>query len=486
MYDETSLNSMFTGKTFKEVIDAGAPIIPDPIVATEAYLGSVGRRVAYAKHFGPTGAVASEHIRKLAVAEGASVQLYDNLVQAVFGGSYGTVAEQAMAAAITNTQTATRMGLAVLPNMWQWINTPLLTGPNALLKGLVTRFNTGSPVNQAAKASAIHDSMIRNFRETFLDPYFRTPMGKFADTVLIGTGFTWAERWNRLWAFHAGSNYAMSTLPKAVEGRLRGKALDIARRRFQGMGHNLDDLVHRARMFEGNSAQKSEALLMADDMHLMKNIGLGAVRQTQFLPDKTRLPTFWNSPAGRVAFQFKSFALNQTRLVRDHVVNEAAKGNMGPLLYMTAAFPLGGEMASSVRQLIKEGELNRPGSPLARMVENTAAVGGFALAGDLYRAATWGPEQVGRFAIGPTAEDATYLISTIVQRDFDRIVERANNFPTYRAALAAGTVGLGLAFEGVPRLADSLEHFLTEDDEVEDSVEAVEAPRLQDLRFQQQ
>jgi hypothetical protein len=306
-------------------------------------------------------------------------------------------------------------------------------------------------------------------------------MGKFADTVLIGTGFTWAERWNRLWAFHAGSNYAMSQLPKAIEGRLRGSALDIARRRFQGLGQDLDDLVHRARMFPGNSAEKAEALLLADEMHLIKNIGLGSVRQTQFLPDKTRLPTFWNSPTGRVLFQFKSFALNQTRLVRDHVINEAAKGNLQPILYMTAAFPLGGEVAANLRQLVKEGELNRPGSPIARFVENTAAVGGFALAGDLYRAATWGPEQVGRFAMGPTAEDATYLISSIMSGNFERIVERANKLPTWRVALGLGTVGLGLGFEGVPRLVDSLEYHLADQEEDAGLNPVGDAPTLQDL-----
>ena len=335
-------------------------------------------------------------------------------------------------------------------------------------------------MKEAAEAAAINDSLIRSFRESFLDPYFRTPAGKAADTVLRVTGFSMVERWNRLWAFHASSNYAMKQLTKGVANRLKGNALDITRRRFQGMGQNFDELVKLAKAEPGRPAQQVESLLMKNEMSLMKDIGLGGVQQTQFLPDKTRLPTFWNTPAGRVAFQFKSFALNQARLVRDRVVAEAAKGNAAPLLYMMATYPIGGEMVITLKQLIRDGELDRPGSPLARYIEDFAAVGGFGLAGDLYRAATWGPEQLYRALVGPTAEDGAYALNALVTRDFDRIAARASKLPTFQAALTLGTLGLGLGMEGVPKLAAGLEHFLQ--DETEEPTEV--APMLPELQAQ--
>src|SRR3972149_2835957 len=252
MYDETSLNHLFSGKTFEEVMASGAPVIADPVVAMD-----------------------------------------------VFGSSYGTVAEQAMMGAVSNAQTFSRMGLAWLPNLWQWLQTGILTGPGPVAKALYSRLRGSGPISAAAEASAINDSLIRGRRETFLDPYFRTPLGKMADSLLITTGFSAFERNNRLWAFHAGNHYAQKQLVKAVEGRLRGHTLDIARRRFQGMGQDLDSLVRRARGYRGrNAAEQAEALLLDNNMELMKNIGLGAVRQTQFLPDKTRLPTLWNTPPG--------------------------------------------------------------------------------------------------------------------------------------------------------------------------------------------
>lgn len=488
MFDETSINDLFPDMTFEEVLATGAPIVDDPIVAVEAYMNSVARRVAYAQRFGPNGSLAIQTtkvvppMKQMAIAEGASSQLYDQVAEAVLGGSWGTTASQALAAAVTNTQTATRMAFGVLPNMWQWVNTPLVTGPSSMVRGLLTRFQKGNPIYRAAEASAIHDSMIRSFRESFLDPYFRTPMGKFADTVLLSTGFTWAERWNRLWAFHASANYGMKTLTQAAEGRLRGNALDIARRRFNGMGQDLDDLVRSARaMPGGTTAEKVESLLLSNDMAVIKDIGLGGVRQTQFLPDKTRLPTFWNSPAGRVAFQFKSFALSQTRLIRDHVVNEAAKGNMEPILYMMGVFPLGGEVTYDLRQIIKDGELKRSDSPLLRFVENSSAIGGFGIASDIFKAANWGPEQVVRLGVGPTVEDMAYLVSSILSNDYERTVDRVAKLPTFQAALSLGTVGLGAAMVGIPKLRDALTHFLVEDVE-----EAEVAPlTLQELGTQQ-
>lgn len=488
LFDETSLNALFPGKTFKEVVELGAPVIKDPIVAAEAYLNSAARRISYTKAFGVNGRLAYGPMRAAAAQQGASLQLYDHIVEGVLGSSYGTVAEQAMAAAIVNTQTATRMGLGVLPNMVQPINIPLLTGPQAFVKGLFSLYRKG-PVKEAAEASAIGDSLIRGWRETFLDPYTRTPAGRFADSVLLGTGFTWRERWNRKLAFHAGSQYAAKNLVKAAEGRLRGRTLDIARRRFQGMGQDLDELTRlTGRQPGATTAERVENLLMGmpnsrgvRNMDLLKEIGMGAVRQTQFLPDKTRLPTFWNTPAGRVLFQFKSFALNQARLVRDQVVNEAAKGNLGPLLYMMGSFPIAGEMVQDLRTMIREGELNRPESGLARMVENAAAVGGFGLAGDLYRAAGWGPEQVYRSLVGPTVEDGAYALNAIVSQDFGRVVDRANRLPTYQAALTVGTVGLGLALEGTTQIRSALEQYLTET-EAETQAEAEEVPSLRDLQ----
>src|SRR3990172_9433933 len=489
MYDETSLNHLFSGKTFEEVMASGAPVIADPVVAMEVFANSVSRRVAYAKRFGPTGRVAREGMRKVAGAQGASLQLYDQMVEAVFGSSYGTVAEQAMMGAVSNAQTFSRMGLAWLPNMWQWLQTGILTGPGPVAKALYSRLRGSGPISTAAEASAINDSLIRGMRETFLDPYFRTPLGKMADSLLITTGLWAFERNNRLWAFHAGNHYAQKQLVKAVEGRLRGSTLDIARRRFQGMGQDLDSLVRRARGYRGrNAAEQAEALLLDNNMELMKNIGLGAVRQTQFLPDKTRLPTFWNTPTGKVAFQFKSFVLNQSRLMRDHVINEAAKGNMGPLLYVTAAFPVAGEVAQDLRALARRGELKRPNNPITRMVEKFAAVGGWAIAGDLYRAGTWGPEGILRMGAGPTVEDMAYLMHGILSRDFDRVVDRANKLPTYQAALTLGTLGLGIGMEGVPRLYDGLVYYLGAPEEGEGegySPVGEEAPTLQELQSQQ-
>jgi hypothetical protein len=388
------------------------------------------------------------------------------------------------------------MGLGVIPNVAQFINIPLLTGPQSLIKGLFSRFQKG-PIKEAAEASAIHDSLIRSWRESYLDPYTRTPFGRAADAVLYYTGFTGVERWNRLWAFHASANYATKTLVKATEGRLRGATLDVARRRFNGLGHNLDDLVGKAKAQPGGTAaERVNELLLGSHtlnkngqpsrgMELLSDLGMGGVRQTQFLPDKTRLPTFWNTPGGRVAFQFKSFALNQARLVRDQVFNEAAKGNLGPILYYMAAFPLAGEAVQDLRQLIKEGELTRPDSPIGRFAENAAAVGAFGLASDVYRGAVWGPEQVYRAAVGPTAEDAAYLINALFSQDFDRVVKRAGNLPTFRAAYNIGTAGLGAAMEGAPTLLEGLQVWQAEGDQDATFGEQVEAPTLQQLQAQQ-
>ena len=49
-------------------------------------------------------------------------------------------------------------------------------------------------------------------------------------------------------------------------------------------------------------------------------IGMSA-RNLQFVPDVTRLPVWWGHPVGRIMFQFKNFAFNQTKFIRDQVFN---------------------------------------------------------------------------------------------------------------------------------------------------------------------
>lgn len=407
----------------------GMPLVDDPIEAIALYEDQVVRRIAYGKRFGFSGELKDSIIRQ-ATAEGASSPLIHTVADTLLAHKYYPAATRRLFRNITDLETATKLTLAVIPNMSQTINTILFNGYRNTARGMIKAVSPGLQRQQFAQATGIaqgsYDMMRHLFQESGLKG---SQIDKLFERAARGTlkwsGFEAIENFNRFVGGTSGAYTIRRDLSRAVAGRLRGNNLDQARRRMRSLGINLDEKVLVARKEAARLGVKPEEIdvsalfrptKMAPNGSIIE-IGefdraiFNAAKQTQFTPDATRLPAWWQTPAGRVVFQFKRFALSQGRFLRDQVLAEASHGNMKPLASFLAIYPIAGEAVGSARYAIRGKD--RPDDHVYRFMTNLGYVGGFGLAWDTLASAKWG--RLGSALMGPAAGDMVEVAETIAQ-----------------------------------------------------------------------
>lgn len=195
--------------------------------------------------------------------------------------------------------------------------------------------------------------------------------GTFASKFLKITGFTASEKFNRIVSANTGMRWLERT--------------------FNQLKKRPDNAVLRARITE---------LQLDPDVLLKKGIsekdlltaGQKFTNITQFRGRGIDLPEFVNSPAGKVFFQFKTFAFSQSRLLKDTLKTDIQNGNftgvVRTLLVLATVFPLTGEVLQDIRALITRSK--RPTDFLDRYIDNIVSAGGLGIASDLWRSAEFG------------------------------------------------------------------------------------------------
>jgi hypothetical protein len=445
-----------------------AAYIDNPIEAITVYMDQVGRRLAYGKRFGFSGELKDSMIRQ-SIAEGASPGLINTIGDTLLGFKYSPAATRRLLRNITDMETATKLTLAVIPNMSQTINTVLFAGYRATARGLLHAAVPGLTRREFATATGIANASYDIMKHMFQESGLRGSMidrafERAARGTLKWSGFEGVENFNRFVGGTSGFYAINRDLSRAIAGRLRGNSLDRARRRMRTLDINLDEMVGRAEREAARRGVRKEEIPIRELFHPERTSPEGfvlemgeldraifnAAKQTQFTPDATRLPMWWQTPGGRVVFQFKRFALSQGRFLRDQVFAEAARGNMKPLASFLAIYPIAGEAVGSARYAIRGKE--RPGDHVYRFMTNLGYVGGFGLAWDTLAAAKWG--RLGETLMGPAVGDMVHLSELIIQgQGIGRFFERQP------AAQAARAVALGGAttVQGILELVDKME-----------------------------
>lgn len=132
------------------------------------------------------------------------------------------------------------------------------------------------------------------------------------------------------------------------------------------------------------------------------------------------IPTVWNQPqkflgmdltstAGKLAFQFKSVAYAQTKLVWDYAIKRAWKGDFSGLLTLALIFPAVGEIIEGIQDTIS-GK-GRPENLWLRYCDDMQGAFAFGMLDDLYYMATTGLTQTG----GPTMQQVGEIAQGTMQ-----------------------------------------------------------------------
>jgi hypothetical protein len=455
-FSSIDFNRVRAGSLGEKIADK-LPYDPNPFNSLFRYLNATHRRFEYGSRFGMAGEMKDVMVRAvnqeaarygpkgeiIESGQGAAT-LASSILDTALNRTYYNQGMRQFSRIILGGQIASKLTLAVIPNLSQPVNMLAWGGARNLMRGFLKAVR-GEEKDAILAATALNESVVhsvgRAFGESRIGPALLRGQpierlahaaDKLAYWTLSGTGFSAVERWNRLWSGTASLHMFRDTLAKATAGRLRGNNLDIARRRFEYMGANLDDLVRKVRA-GGDGYLASAEHRAVEVMATFKG-----AQTTQFIPSIGRRPLAWNHPLGRVFTQFKTFALGQGRLIRDQVFAEAARGNMKPLAYFLSAYPIAGEMVGNVRAVAR-GKPREEEGP-ARLVSNYTMVGGLGLFSDTITAARMG--KLVESILGPTVGDFTQFAERMLQGDVEAVLKMAARQPAAQATRALMAVGI--------------------------------------------
>lgn len=365
---------------------------PDPRSVIPTYLLGAVQRLEEVGTLGHKLNIIDTLIGKVRVADGAdTAQAVAKLVNRVRGVVETSKAKEKWSA-YARAFNIPKLAFAQIANIGQSLNTLLQSDVKSFAKGLAYAF-TEEGKRRALQTGATLDSVLSQVRET------AGGGGRFGEVFLKWTGFTAVEKANRTIAANVGFEYARSTFLKLQ----RKPTSELFKARLNELGINADRALARGTLMEEE----------------LQRAGLMLSEITQFHGRAIDLPAFVGSPEGRVIFQFKSFAFQQAKFLKNRLKFQVRHGNYGglarDLLILGMVFPLTGEVIADVRSLATGSK--RPTDALERYFSDLLAVGGFGIISDLIVSAHHG--FLAESLLGPTGSTVTQGVERVV-RGFGR------------------------------------------------------------------
>jgi hypothetical protein len=264
---------------------------------------------------------------------------------------------------ILRTMNVPKLAFAQITNIGQNFNTFLAAGAPSFLKGIALSF-TKRGQRLGTQSGATLESALREVQ---------TKAGvanRWSDLFLKYTGFNLVERFNRRAAANVGKEFAISLFDRLKKDRGNPKAI-------------LTDLDLLG--IDGNEALRRGFLTNEDILTAAKRMS----DRTQFRAGPTDLPVAFQTPEGKILLQFKSFAFQQGKFLKDQLKKDIQNNNMKSvartLLTLGIIFPMGGEVIADVKSLITGRE--RPTDALERYISNLMQAGGLGITSDLLESA---------------------------------------------------------------------------------------------------
>jgi len=366
----------------------------NPQRAIERYLYGAHTRLAEVKLFGRNFEL-YDGLMERALAEGADRTLLEQVKNRFMGATLSQkafdVIKPETSATIRSVQTITKLGLAMIPNATQSINTAMVTNigatADAIKKSLSKKTKQEATRFALRSGSTLEASIQEYIKNLGLDGSF-TILGQrvSATKFLEKTGFVWMERMNRIISANAGKNYSID-----IGKRLLNNPKDkLAIRAFKRMKIDPKEVLKKG--------------IVTDEMQ--QTAAQQVTNITQFRAGPLDLPLFFTSPEGKLLAQFKTFSFNQAKMVKNLLKEEVAKGNLRPLITAVALMPILGEGVKDLRGLLS-GQV-RDSKGMERILDNISAVGAAGMLNDLWASASY--NNIEGAMLGPTGSDISKIL----------------------------------------------------------------------------
>lgn len=320
-------------------------------------------------------------------------RLSQTILRRQLGGVEATPYGEQTLSRLAKLEVITKLALGAIAQPSQMMSGVVRTGWKGAFTNMIkTVANDPDALDFAMRSGAILRSVVRESEASltggetdFLKKVMFTQLDMKSRVFGALQGASYAE--------HQGVKLAQLVRQLPENPALR-RQVERLEEKFVGLGLNPAAIVQRG------GTLTSDELLKA---------GQTVAMDVNFWGDSLSLPAFFRSPYGRFITMFKSFGLQQTKLVKDHVVKPAlewtrsggARGDIGPLTRFALMMPLGGEIITDIKKMARARA--RTNKPIERVMEDVANAAGFGLAWDAFDATQYGMSGSLGFMGGPVA-----------------------------------------------------------------------------------
>lgn len=363
----------------------------DPIEAYAAYTKAMSDVVSTFKAFGANYSKL-DNLIKIAKATGdkdlaAYLDVLGRDIKGLAGRADVTKATNRFLTNLRATMTALKLPFAVIPNATQSHLTMAESGIKNFVVTLYRRVKQSPEVteNMQRLSPVLRSQVDQILTEALIGPGRGYPQ-RVARGVLKWTGFSFVEaKVNRAWANAVGW-----TELESIFKRLKaGTALPSEVRKLRQAGIDL-------RKFIAEGPTQADAL----------KFGALNEAKTQFGSSVTDIPIWWRTPWGKTVTQFKNFAFNHAKfvknLLKDAVLDYYATGDIRAfdgLLRLAYLMPTFGYVVLRLRDYIFDRQPSR--DVLETVLDSFAAAGGLGIISDVITSASYGTASLAKTILGP-------------------------------------------------------------------------------------
>ena len=398
-------------------------LIKDPSAAIARYFHDVYRRIESAKIFDGVNE-AGEYVQDLHADKliksvrgeygSDAADLLSNTYYTAVNDSSSSVikaamklndAERAGLQAFASFETGSKLSLAAPLNMLQ----ATVNGMTKLLADTANPFKSVKVFGKAfiqslgkegktfsdRSGAAIETTLMEVANEA-------TRIGSFGTNVLKYTGFLAAERIQRRLAANIGRVYAEDLIEKWAKVRFNHQNSGVSK----GLQRQADKVARQ--MKELGIPLSREA----NDTDMYR-AGLRFSNEVNFRNTADKMPLWAQTPYGRMATKFKSFAFNQTKFVKNSIIKPLLKGNPMPALWYSSAAAGMGMGVDEFRRMVKGDD--REFSMTERYLRGITMIGGIGLMQDIISNVARDPGRAALSLAGPAFSDAVKLSSGAIK-----------------------------------------------------------------------
>mgnify|MGYP001600830670 CR=1 FL=1 len=360
---------------------------PDPIRVLPKYVAGATKRLEEITSFGVKGEELNKLIGRIRRVQGPEAGFEVADLVKVMTDTVKALPKVEKAAAFVRILSVPKLAFSQIVNIGQSVNSLLASDIPSFAKGFSLAFKEAG-VQNALKSGSTLESVINEITT-------RAGESDFSRKFLKYTGFSATEKFNRTVSANVGMNWAAKNFSKI----LANPADKVAIGRLEELGVNVSKALQAGKLTE-------DELLKAAQIF---------TERTQFRARPIDLPRFASSAYGKIFFQFKSFAYNQTKFLKDEFKRELQSGNYGravrDIAIIATIFPMTGEVLGDIKSLATGTK--RPTGAFDRYFDDLANVGGGGIAYDLFQSAS--NNKLSSTLLGPSISSGIDIIQLTLQ-----------------------------------------------------------------------